>query len=137
MRAFLLYAVIVLVVVGCESDVKTHQLFYGTTPPPVISITIGDVEAVKSIGKGGLPSPSMISPNQLAIVKMVDVLKGQGVGERIGLAYEAGRSNEPVAKQKYVFLWDQTGKCIQYFTVKGNVYVKDGHEIPLDELKKQ
>lgn len=137
MRAFLFYAVILFVVIGCESDVKTHQLFYGTTPPPVISITVGDVETVKSIGKSGLPSPSMVSPNQLAIVKMVDILKGQGVGERIGLAYEAGRNNEPVAKQKYVFLWDETGKCIQYFTVKGNFYVKDGREISLDELKKQ
>ncbi len=58
-------------------------------------------------------------------------------GERIGFAYEAGRSDEPVAKQKYVFLWDQTGKCVQYFMAKGNLYVNDGHEITLEELKKQ
>ncbi len=137
MRAILLCAVIMLGVVGCESDAKIHQLFYGTTPPSVVSITIGDVESVKSTGKGGLPSPSMVSPNQLAIVKMVNILKGQGVGEKIGLAYDAGRSNEPVAKQRYVFLWDQSGECIRYFTVKGNLYVKDGREIPLAELKKQ
>src|SRR5258705_13255148 len=119
MRAILLFAVVALVVVGCESNVKTHQLFYGTTPPPVASISVGDVETVKSIGKGGLPPPSMVSPNQLAIVKIVDVLKGQSVGQRIGLAYEAGRSNELVAKQRYVFLWDQTGRCIEYCKVKG------------------
>jgi hypothetical protein len=132
----LLCAVIALVS-GCDSDVKTHQLFYGTTPPPVASITVGDVDAVKSISKRGLPSPSMISPNQLAIIKMVNVLRGQGVGERIGLAFEAGRSNEPTAKQRYVFFWDQTGKCVQYFTVKGDLYIKDGREVPLAELKGQ
>lgn len=136
MRAILLGAVILIGMVGCDSDVKTHQMFYGTTPPPVVSITVGVVETVKPTGKSSLPSPSMISPNQLAIVKMLDVLKGEGVGGRVGLAYEAGRSNETVAKQKYVFLWDQTGRCVQYFSVKGNSYLKDGHEIPLEELKK-
>ena len=67
---------------------------------------------------------------------MVEVLKGGGVGERIGLAYETGRSNEFLVKQRYVFLWDQTETCIQYFTVKGQFYVKGDREIPLEELKK-
>lgn len=135
-RAMLLCAVITLVS-GCDFGVKTHQLFYGTPPPPAASITVGDVVAVKTIDKRGLPSPSMISPNQLAIIKMVDVLRGQGVGERIGLAFESGRSNEPKAKQRYVFFWDETGKCIQYFTVKGDLYIKDDREVPLEELKGQ
>jgi hypothetical protein len=129
-------AAIALVASGCESGRRTHQLFYGTTPPPVVSVTVGDVEAIKSIGRGVLTSPSIISPNQLAVIKMVEILKGEGVGERIGIAYEEGISNEFVVKQRYVFLWDQTETCIQYFTVKGKFYVKDGREIPLDELKK-
>lgn len=135
MRAVFLCGVVSLGLAGCDSGMKTHQLFYGTTPPPVVSITVGDVEMVKSTGKSGLASPSMVSPNQLAVVKMVDVLKGKGVGDRIGLAYEAGRSNEPAAKARYVFFWDQTGRCVQYFSVKGKFYVKDGRELPLEDLR--
>ena len=135
MRAILFCVVILIGVAGCDSDIKTHQLFYGATLPPVVSITVGEVEAVKVKGNSGLSSPSIISPNRLAIVKMSEVLKGNGVGERIALAYEIGRNNEPMVKQKYVFFWDQSGRCVQYFSVNGRFYIKDGRELLLEDLR--
>jgi hypothetical protein len=134
-RTVLLWIVVASVLVGCESDVKTHQMYYGTGSPRIDSITIGEVDAVKTVKKRGPVSPSIVLPNQLAAIKMVCVLKGQGVGKRIALAFESGRSNEPAPMQRYVFFWDEMGRCVKYFTVKDNFYLKDGVEISLDELK--
>ncbi|MGN6385951.1 MAG: hypothetical protein ACTHMT_06890 [Verrucomicrobiota bacterium] len=137
MRKTFSSAIVLVALFGCKQDVQRHDLFYGSTQPPIVSITIGDVQFVKPIHKstGPLTSPSMISPNRLAVVNTVEILKGQGVGQRIGLAYEAGRKYEPLPKHRYVFLWDPTGKCIQYYPVQSEFYIKDGREIPLKNLQ--
>jgi hypothetical protein len=135
MRAYLLLGIILIGLAGCEAGVKTRQIFYGTTLPPVVSITVGDVENVKSMRKKPFSSPSIIAPNRIATVKTAFVLTGEGVGERLGLAFESGRSNEPVANQRYVFFWDKNGVCVQYFTTRGDFYIKDDLDVPLSELK--
>jgi hypothetical protein len=121
---------------GCNES-KTHQIFYGATPRPVVSITIGTVTAVKPLRLRGLRSASMISPDRLAIIKMDKTLKGPGVGERIRLAYEAGRHNAPVTNSTYVFLWDEAGNCIRYFSLVGDFYLKDDRQTPLADLMKE
>lgn len=82
-----------------------------------------------------LQSPSVISPNQVAVIRTVETIKGEEGEDRMALAFESQRANAPLAKQKYVFFWDQAGKCIRYCLVKGDLYVQDGQEVPLAKLK--
>ena len=120
---------------GCKPDMKVHQMFYGTTSPSVTSITVGMVETIKPTSKGMIQSPSVISPDQIAFVRTIETVKGEKGEDWMGLAFESQRANAPVVKQKYVFFWDQAGKCIRYCSVKGDFYVQDGQEVPLGKLK--
>jgi hypothetical protein len=81
MRKILRSAIVLVALFGCKQHVQRHDLFYGSTQPPIVSITIGDVQFVKPIHKstGPLTSPSMISPNRLAVVNTVEILKGKAL----------------------------------------------------------
>jgi hypothetical protein len=117
--------------IGC--GVASHPLYYGDSKPPAISATIGKVEAIQQRSKGLVKSPSIIAPDRAAIVSMSRTVKGNGVGKRIALVYESGRTNEPQVGSSYLFTWDDRGRCIAYYSVQGDNYIKDGKEWAIND----
>jgi len=133
MRRFVLLAWIVLCV-GCHDRSATYQFFYGTNPEPVRAISIGTVEAVEAINANDRLPSSVIQPNRLAVVRTIKVVLGHLPEDRFNLAFESVRKNAPVANLTYVFFWDDNMRCIEMLPVKGENFVKDGREVPLETL---
>ena len=136
-RLLAVSSVVIMALGGCGKRNPVRNMYNGTAPMKAELITVGTVRRIERKPQSSIEqSPSIVAPDRIASIETTEILRGAGKIGRVRLSFEASRADPLVEKSKYVFFWDARNRCTHYYAVEGDVFIRDGARVPLDELRR-